>query len=218
MSKFEIGDIVRVTTLKYFDQSAEIISEAQGSEGFYLYALRFKDGAVFHKNEKHLKLITKKENMMSSESDKELLLLAGQTISKKEKAMRFNSNKAEFFDVPLIALAEVAKVSVFGRAKYLKYNWKKKAPASQYFDCIKRHSLKYWYGQDIDSDSKCHHLAHIAWNALASLEKILTGTEMDDRYKGYPQGFIDNIEDLFLLNDEQKEAIQRELDKKEQSL
>ena len=41
---------------------------------------------------------------------------------------------------------------------------------------------------------------------------------MDDRYKGYPQGFIDNIEDLFLLNDEQKEAIQRELDKKEQSL
>lgn len=136
-------------------------------------------------------------------------------ILKETQAKRFNSNKAEFFDAPLLAMAEVAKVAAYGRSKYDKYNWKKEAPMSQYHDCRQRHELKYWYGQDNDSESKCHHLAHLAWNALAALEKVLTGTDVDDRYKGYPKEFVDNLEDVFALNEEQKEAIKEQLDKKD---
>lgn len=133
---------------------------------------------------------------------------------KTQEAKRYNSNKAEFFDAPLIALAEVAKVAAYGRSKYDQYNWKKPAKASQYIDCRLRHSLKYMYGQDLDSESHCHHLAHLAWNALAELEKILTGTQKDDRYKGYPKDFVDNIESLFMLNEDQKEAIKKNQDER----
>lgn len=131
-----------------------------------------------------------------------------------EQAMRFNTGKAEFFDAPILALAEVAKVAAYGRSKYDQYNWKKGGPASQYHDCRQRHELKYWYGQDKDSESKCSHLAHIAWNALAALELQITGNLDDNRYKGYSDDFVNNLEDLFLLNIEQKDAIRIQLDKK----
>ena len=116
--------------------------------------------------------------------------------------------------MPSIGLIEVAKVAAYGRAKYDTYNWKKPAPASQYFDCMKRHLFKWWYGQDLDSESKCHHLAHLAWNALAELEKELTNTNIDDRFKGYPKEFVDNLENLFNLNDDQQQAIKEVLAKK----
>jgi hypothetical protein len=126
-----------------------------------------------------------------------------------KKAKRFNTGKTEFFDLPLLALAEVAKVGTFGRVKYGKYNWKEGASASQYFDCRFRHDLKYWYGEDLDDESKCHHLAHAAWNALAELEKILTGTHIDDRYKDYPSEVVDKIADMFKLNPDQMEAVNK---------
>lgn len=131
-----------------------------------------------------------------------------------QKAMRFNTGKAEFFDAPVLALAEVAKVAAYGRSKYDTYNWKKGGPASQYHDCRQRHEIKYWYGQDKDSESKCFHLAHIAWNALAALELQLTGNLDDNRYKGYSEEFVNNLENLFMLDIEQKQAIQEQLDKK----
>lgn len=143
---------------------------------------------------------------------RELKLIPKKTTS--ERSMRFNSGKSEFFDAPMIALAEVSKVAAYGRAKYDKYNWKKGTNASQYYDCAMRHMLKWWYGQDNDSESKCHHLSHAAWNMLAALEMIKTERIIDDRYLEYNDDFVDNIENLFSLSSEQKQAIQEQLDKK----
>lgn len=128
------------------------------------------------------------------------------------QAKRFNTGKVEFHDLPLLALAEVSKVGVIGRAKYDRYNWKKGAPVSQYLDCGLRHKIKYMYGEDLDLETLCHHLAHDAWNSLAALEQIITGNEDDDRYKKYK---IPNVSKLFELNDEQKAIVQKLLDKKD---
>ena len=122
----------------------------------------------------------------------------------KEKAKRYNSGKVEFDDVPLLGLVEVAKVSAYGRSKYAKQNWRGDAPMSQYFNCLMRHSIKCMYGEDFDDESECLHLAHIAWNALAALEKIMVERNIDDRfiYKG-----ITNISSLLELNADQLNAI-----------
>ena len=127
------------------------------------------------------------------------------------KAKRFNKGKVEFNDLPLLALAEVGKVGVVGRAKYDKYNWKKGAPVTQYIDCAQRHLIKYMYGEDLDKETKCHHFAHAAWNCLAALEQIITGNEDDDRYKDYKD--LD-VSKLFELNDDQKEVVKKLLEKK----
>ena len=53
-------------------------------------------------------------------------------------------------------------------------------------DSMKRHLDKFEDPNisDIDDESKCHHLAHVAWNALVALYVLKTRPELDDRYKG----------------------------------
>ena len=166
MSKFEIGDIVRVTTLKYFDQSAEIISEAQGSEGFYLYALRFKDGAVFHKNEKHLKLITKKENVVAhKEIVEELVKEAVEDMKLEGGGKRFNEGKIRLELLVPEAMEAEARVWAMGAKKYGEYNWQKGMPWLTVIGCLLRHILAILKGEDIDKESGELHAAHIKCNA-----------------------------------------------------
>ena len=110
------------------------------------------------------------------------------------KAKRFNTGKVEFDDIPLIGIVEVSKVADYGRSKYGKQNWRQEASNTQYLNCAMRHLIKYMYGEEIDSESKCKHIAHSAWNLLALLEKQMMGKEVDDRFV-YDSDV--NIEDLF---------------------
>ena len=114
-----------------------------------------------------------------------------------KKAKRFNSNKIEFDDIPLIGIVEVAKVAAYGANKYNKNNWRKEASTTQYLNCTLRHVIKYLYGENIDSESKCSHLGHAAWNLLALLEKIKMKKDIDDRFV-YDSDV--NIEDLFITH------------------
>lgn len=193
MSKFKVGDKVRCISKDYPFLTSGKVYYVNKINGKFVEVDGVEDGHY----QSRFELVEDEEQVKS-----------------KNKADRFNTGKAEFFDAPLLGLAEVAKVAAYGRSKYDKYNWKKEAPMSQYFDCAYRHLTKWWYGQDTDSESKCHHLAHAAWNLLAALEKIQTGTADDDRFDGYPEEFIKDIESLFSLNEEQKKAIQEQLDKK----
>lgn len=72
------------------------------------------------------------------------------------------------------AMIEVAKVSTFGANKYAWGGW---ADVSDGFNRYKnaqyRHALYRHLDGEIDSDSKLLHLAHEAWNAMASLELYL---------------------------------------------
>jgi hypothetical protein len=74
------------------------------------------------------------------------------------------------------ALRELAKVTTVGARKYTKNGWKQvdDGPA-RYREAMMRHTLDLASGEAVDKDTQCHHLAQIAWNALAALELELSG-------------------------------------------
>jgi hypothetical protein len=129
----------------------------------------------------------------------------------KKESLRYNSGKLEMHTLPVLAFMESCKVGMVGAAKYEDNNWRKEAQTTQYLDSAMRHLVKYMYGEDLDPETKCSHLSHLVWNGLAALEKVLTNTEIDNRFK------YDNkidLEQVFNLNEDQKEIIEKFLEKK----
>ncbi len=72
------------------------------------------------------------------------------------------------------ALEAVAAASAKGADKYAWGGWVD-APdgINRYGDALVRHLCAEHRGETLDQDSKLHHAAHAAWNALARLELIL---------------------------------------------
>jgi hypothetical protein len=84
--------------------------------------------------------------------------------------------------LPRLPLEEVARV--MARAAYSKYsphNWMAGASWQTYFDALQRHAWAWWDGEDRDTDSGRHHLAHVAANALILLWYALVTKGTDDR-------------------------------------
>lgn len=76
------------------------------------------------------------------------------------------------------ALNEVAKVSTFGCKKYgAPSGWQAVPDAlNRYDDALARHLLAQ-SGHPVDEESGLLHRAHLAWNALATLELMLMEKE-----------------------------------------
>lgn len=78
------------------------------------------------------------------------------------------------------ALLEVSKISTFGAQKYAAHSWKTVPNAyERYMDAKYRHMLAREAGEVVDAESQMLHLAHEAWNALATLELYLTQKSLD---------------------------------------
>ena len=76
------------------------------------------------------------------------------------------------------ALESVCEVGTFGANKYTAHGWLTVPDASQrYEDAMLRHYLAHSKGELMDQESGCSHLAHLAWNALAILEKSKSITQ-----------------------------------------
>jgi hypothetical protein len=94
--------------------------------------------------------------------------------SEQPKDMKYDAGKPLahiiFEDFPL-ALKEVVKVATFGAKKYSRSSWKTVPNAVvRYADAKARHFLDAAAGIELDEESKLDHLAHEAWNALATLQ------------------------------------------------
>lgn len=92
------------------------------------------------------------------------------------KDMKFDGGKAlaaiPFQDFPL-AIQELVKVCTFGAQKYERSSWQDVPNADvRYEDALARHFLAQ-YMEDVDPESGLYHKAHLAWNALATLEMEL---------------------------------------------
>jgi hypothetical protein len=98
---------------------------------------------------------------------------------------RKNSGKLRWRNFPLFLIRPLIEVAHFGETKYNTFNFLKGLYVLDSLDSMKRHMDKLEDPQqsDIDSESKCHHLAHIAWNALVALYTIKTRPDLDDRWK-----------------------------------
>jgi hypothetical protein len=100
------------------------------------------------------------------------------------KALKHDTGKPEYSNLPRRALLEVVKVMTYGKNNYGKYNYSGSIESSRLSDALERHLNKYLMNEDID-ESSYHHLAHVAANALMLLDGILTKQVIDDRNKIY---------------------------------
>ena len=72
--------------------------------------------------------------------------------------------------IPLDCLEDIARVYTEGAKKYGDNNWQNLDNGYQrYKAAMLRHLLEYEKGNTIDEDTGCHHLAQVAWNAIAML-------------------------------------------------
>lgn len=95
--------------------------------------------------------------------------------------LRDNKGKLPWRYLPLRALEELNRVYEFGATKYAPYNWQKGMDWSIMYDSMMRHISAWWQGEDIDAESKCHHLAHAAFGALGLIWYKQMERGKDDR-------------------------------------
>lgn len=74
---------------------------------------------------------------------------------------------------PMVSLIEpkfiegLAEIMTQGANKYGRDNWQECKEPHRYLDALLRHTLKYWDGEKVDTESGKSHLYHIAFNAMA---------------------------------------------------
>ena len=84
---------------------------------------------------------------------------ASQTAT--EGGRKFDGGKIRYGLLPPLALKATADVLTFGAEKYEPNNWKHVPDSlNRYFDAAQRHMWAFKEGEQIDSDSDRHHLAH----------------------------------------------------------
>ena len=100
-----------------------------------------------------------------------------------ERALRYNVDKSQLHFILAFpqALRAVADITTYGSHKYEMYNFLKGASSSESVSSLLRHLDAWWRGEELDPESKLHHLAHLAWNALRLCDEHLRGTSIDDR-------------------------------------
>jgi len=99
--------------------------------------------------------------------------------------IRKDDDKPKWDLMPFDALNEVVLVFTYGALKYENRNWERGMPWSKVISPLLRHTWKFIMGEKYDKESKCHHMAHVACNALFLLTyDIRPGyEEFDDRVK-----------------------------------
>lgn len=81
--------------------------------------------------------------------------------------LRYNSGKVKFGLIPGHWTRVLAQILTVGAKKYAPRNWEKGLVHSEILDSLHRHLDSFLKGERYDPETKCHHLGHVAWNALA---------------------------------------------------
>lgn len=100
------------------------------------------------------------------------------------KAETFDDGKPPLANLPPEGLRAVARVQAYGHRKYKDFNnYRKGMEASRQVSCIIRHLMAYMDGEDLDPESKEHHVAHAACRCMFLLQNLKDEVLIDDRYK-----------------------------------
>ncbi len=91
---------------------------------------------------------------------------------------------ARFDLLPWKALTMLAEHFGRGAMKYEDRNWEAGYIWSLSFGALHRHLAAWWEGEDHDEETGSHHLAAVAWHALALLTFTWSHPEGDDRPNG----------------------------------
>jgi hypothetical protein len=88
--------------------------------------------------------------------------------------------------LPVGALRQVAEHYGKGASKYADHNWRRGYEWSKSYAALMRHATQFWSGEDIDEETGSHHMAAVAFHALALLEYAESHPDFDDRYRPAP--------------------------------
>lgn len=102
-------------------------------------------------------------------------------IDDSKVGVRFNTGKARWDLLPEDSLAELVQVYTMGAEKYADRNWEKGLSMTGCFASMMRHAWAWMRGENTDPESGLHHMAHVAWNALAIVSFSKRGVGTDDR-------------------------------------
>ena len=86
---------------------------------------------------------------------------------KKLAGLRYDKNKVRLDLIPPEWVWGLGEVLTAGAKKYADRNWEKGMKWSRVVGPLLRHLYKWGAGETYDKDTGCHHLAMVAWNALA---------------------------------------------------
>lgn len=113
-------------------------------------------------------------------------ILKMENLIERGDGMKKDAGKLRYDLIPVRPLAEVARVYTIGAAKYEPRGWEKGMAWGRIWGAMLRHSMRWWGGEKFDPVDGQHHLASVAWCALALMEYEETHPELDDRTKTYP--------------------------------
>lgn len=82
-------------------------------------------------------------------------------------------------------MKELAKVFTKGAEKYEPNNWMKGMSWESVLASLERHKEAFKLGEDVDPETGCLHMAHVAWNALALVSYYNIYPQGDDRNHRY---------------------------------
>ncbi len=99
------------------------------------------------------------------------------------EGMKFDKEKPMLDLLDPKAMNEMGKVLTIGAKKYGKHNWKKGLTSTRTTAAALRHIFAYLDGEDIDSDTGCHHLGCALVELMFTLNGSLTRKDLDDRFK-----------------------------------
>jgi len=94
-----------------------------------------------------------------------------------------DAGKLRFDLIPVEPLRKLAEVYTIGARKYADRNWEKGIQWGRIYAAMQRHAWAFWNGERLDPVDGQHHLASVAWCALALMEYERTHPELDDRVK-----------------------------------
>ncbi len=95
--------------------------------------------------------------------------------------LRYNTGKNKIELLPPEWTWALGMVTTRGSIKYEENNWIRGMKWTTMIGCAGRHLLKFVCGERYDPETGCHHLAMVAWNALALMTYDLRQLGTDDR-------------------------------------
>ncbi len=104
---------------------------------------------------------------------------------RKDVPLKFDAGKPALHFLLNESTNEIGKALTYGAEKYSAYNYKQNGglAQSQLMSAALRHMNQYWCGEDLDKESRVHHLACASANMVMLLDMIKNNTGRDDRYK-----------------------------------
>ena len=97
-------------------------------------------------------------------------------------ANKLDNEKPQLGLIPYSALMEEAYVLGYGIEKYGTHNWRQGLQWQRLINSALRHIHAFNNGEDLDSESGLHHLAHARCSLGFLIEYSITHPELDDRH------------------------------------